>query len=161
MDNFEEIDPVSSHDDEVEALWVSEDVRSYLYETAKWTKFLSIVGFVFAGMTAIGAFGAGAVLDSVSAVTPNSPLMKIGAAGLTVMYLLIAVFIFYPSYLLYRFSAATNQAVLFADQPSLSVAMGKMKSYFKFYGIVTIIFIAFYAFAIVAVAIGGIAMASR
>ncbi|MET1054314.1 MAG: DUF5362 family protein [Pedobacter sp.] len=161
MDNFEEIDPVSPQEDEVEALWVSEDVRSYLYETAKWTKFLSIVGFVFAGMTAIGAFGAGAVLDTVSSVTPNSPLMKIGAAGLTIMYLLIALFIFYPSYLLFKFSAATNQAVLFADQPSLSVAMGKMKSYFKFYGIVTIIFIAFYAFAIIAVAIGGIAMAAR
>lgn len=161
MDNFEEIEPVSQHEDEVDALWVSEDVRSYLYETAKWTKFLAIVGFVFAGMTAIGAFGAGAVLNTISAVQPNSPLMKIGAADLTVMYLLFAVFIFYPSYLLYKFSAATNQAVLFADQPSLSVAMSKMKSYFKFWGILTIIIIAFYAFAIILVAIGGIAMASR
>jgi hypothetical protein len=161
MDNFEEIEPVSPQEDEVEALWVSEDVRSYLYEAAKWTKFLSIVGFVFSAMTAIGAFGAGAVLSSVSAVSPNNPLMKVGAAGLTVIYLLFALFQFYPSFLLYKFSTATNQAVLFGDQQSLSTAISKIKSFFKFWGIITIIFIAFYAVMIIFMAVVGVAVAGR
>jgi hypothetical protein len=161
MDNFEEIEPVSPQEDEVEALWVSEDVRSYLYEAAKWTKFLSIVGFVFSAMTAIGAFGAGAVLNSVSAVSPNNPLMKVGAAGLTVIYLLFALFQFYPSFLLYKFSTATNQAVLFGDQQSLSTAVSKIKSFFKFWGIITIIFIAFYAIMIIFMAVVGVAVAGR
>jgi len=158
MENFEEIDPISPQDDEVEALWISEDVRSYLYETAKWTKFLSIVGFVFAGITAVGAFGAGAVL---SALGPNNPLSKIGAAGLTIVYLVFALIEFYPSYLLYKFSASTNQAVLFGDQLSLSDAMHKMKSFFKFWGIIMIAFIAFYAMMIITIVVAGIAVAGR
>lgn len=161
MDNFEEINPVEPQEDEVEALWISEDVRSYLYEAAKWTKFLAIVGFVFAGMTAIGAFGAGAVINSISAVSPNNPIMKLGAAGLTIMYLLLALFEFYPSFLLYRFAAATNQAVLYGDQQSLSVAMSKIKSFFKFWGIITIIFVAFYAIMIIFMAVVGVAVAGR
>ena len=160
MDNFEEIEPVSHEEDEVEALWVSEDVRSYLYETAKWAKFLAIVGFVFSAMTAIGAFGAGAVLNSMSAISPNNPFIKIGASGLTLIYLLFAFVQFYPSFLLYKFSAATNQAVLYGDQASLSVAMSKIKSVFKFFGIITIFFLGFYAIVIVLMAVVGVAVAS-
>jgi len=158
MENFEEIDPISPEEEEEESLWISEDIRSYLYETAKWTKFLSIVGFVFAGITAIGAFGAGSVLEALG---PNHPIAKIGATGLTIAYLLLAVVEFYPSYLLYKFSAFTNQAVLFGDQFSLSDAMHKMKSFFKFYGILTIAFIAFYAMVMITVVVAGIAVAGR
>lgn len=32
-------------------LLVTEDMRSHIYETAKWTNFLAISGFVIAGLT--------------------------------------------------------------------------------------------------------------
>lgn len=161
MDNFEEIKPDLPEEDEVEALWISEDVRSYLYEAAKWTRFLSIVGFVFSALTAITALSAGALMNSISALSPGSPLLKIGSAGLTAFYLLLAVIQFYPSWQLYKFSAATSQAVLFTDQDSLALAMSKLKSFFKFFGIITMAFIGFYLLIIIVVAIGGIAIATH
>jgi hypothetical protein len=160
MDNFEEIKPDLPEEDEVEALWVSEDVRSYIYETSKWARFLSIVGFVFSGLTVINAFGAGAMLSTMAAMSPGNPLVKIGSAGLTIVFLLFALLQFYPSLQLYKFSAASKQAVLFADQESFSTAMGKLKSFFKFWGIATVIFISFYILMILAV-IAGLAVAGR
>lgn len=160
MDNFEEIKPDLREEDEVEALWVTEDVRSYIYETSKWARFLSIVGFVFSGLTAITAFGAGALISTMSALSPGNPFVKIGAAGLTTIYLLFALIQFYPSLQLYRFSAAAKQAVLFGDQESLSTAMGKLKSFFKFWGIVTIAIIGLYILMFMAV-IAGVAVAGR
>ena len=132
MDDFEEIKPdFQEEEEEVEALWISEDVRSYIYETAKWTKFLSIVGFIFSALTALTAFGANAFLSTIAAASPDSPLLKVGAAGITIVYLLLAVIQFYPSFQLYKFSIAANQAILFGEQATLSEAMGKLKSFFK------------------------------
>lgn len=161
MDNFEEIKPDIQEEEEVDALWISEDIRSYLYDAAKWTKFLSIIGFVFAALTAITALSANALIGAVTAVSPDSPLLKVGALGLTIGYLLLAFVIFYPSLQLFRFSMSTTQAVLFADQQSLSIAMKKLKSFFKFYGIMTIVFIGFYFLVIIASVLGGTALAGH
>jgi hypothetical protein len=144
MDEFEEVKPDFQQEEEVDALWISEDVRSYLYETAKWTKFLSVVGFVFSALTAITAFGASAVLNSLATVSPDNPMLKIGSSAITIIYLLLALMQFYPSFLLFKFATGANQAVLYGDQASLSAAMSKLKSFFKFWGILTILFIAFY-----------------
>lgn len=159
MDDFEEIKPdFQQEEEEVEALWISEDVRSYIYETAKWTKFLSVIGFIFSALTAITAFGANAFL---SAVPADNPLQKIGAAGITIVYLLLAIVQFYPSLQLYKFSIAANQAVLFGEQTSLSEAMGKLKSFFKFWGIITIAFIALYVMMMIFVIVAGVAVAGH
>lgn len=154
MDNFEELKPDLPVEDEVDALWISEDIRSYIYDTAKWTRFLSVVGFVFSAMIALSAFGTAAFLTTLATVSPGNPLIQIGATTLTIVYLLFALFQFYPSFLLYKFSTAALQAVLYADQESLSVAMSKMKSFFKFWGIVTVVFISFYILIILTAVLG-------
>jgi hypothetical protein len=138
----------------VDALWISEDIRSYIYDTAKWTKFLSVVGFVFSAMIALSAFGTAAFLGTLAKVSPGNPLVQIGSTVLTVVYLLIALLQFYPSFLLFKFSSAATLAVLYADQTSLSVAMSKMKSFFKFWGVITIVFISFYILMMVTVILG-------
>lgn len=157
MENFDEIKPVlQEEEDEVNALWVTEDVRSYLYEMAKWTRFLAVVGFVFSTIIAITAFSAGALLSAISAVSPTNPLLKLGSAGLTIFYLLIAFIQFYPSLMLYKFSKAATTAVLYADQTSLDLAMAKLKSFFKFCGIVTLIIISLYIMMILMIMAVGV-----
>lgn len=154
MENFDETQPVQPAEEQDETLIVTEDIRSYIYETAKWTHFLSIVGFILCGFLVIVAFGIGAIMGSASQLADLGPLSAIGSVGITIVYLLLALIYFYPSLLLFKYSSAAKKAVLFADQLSLSVAMGKMKSLFKFWGIFTIIILAFYIilflFAIVA-----------
>lgn len=151
MDNFEEITPELQEDAEVDALWITEDIRSYIYQAAKWTRFLSIVGFVFAAMFVMSAFSVGAIYSALSSAMPGNPLLKLGPAVLTVFYLLIGLLQFYPSFLLYKFSTSANKAVLFADQPSLGEAISKLKSFFKFWGVLTIALIAMYILMIVMV----------
>lgn len=144
MSDFEEIKQNPEEEEGTAALWINEDVRSYVYETAKWTKFLSVVGFVFSALTAITAFGASAFLNSLATVSPGNPMLKLGSAAITIIYLLLALVQFYPSFLLFKFSTSATQAILYGDEASLSIAMHKLKSFFKFWGILTMIFIGFY-----------------
>jgi len=156
MSDFEEIKQNPEEEEETGALWITEDVRSYVYETAKWTKFLSVVGFVFSALTAITAFGASAFLTSLATVSPGNPLLKMGSAAITILYLLIALIQFYPSFLLFKFSTSATQAILYADEASLSIAMSKLKSFFKFWGILTMIFIGFYIMVLLSAIVIGL-----
>lgn len=120
---------------------------------------MSIVGFIFAGMTALSSFAASAALSSM--VGPDNPFLKIGATGITIVYLLFAAAIFYPSFKLYGFSVAATQAILFGEQSAFNVAMSKLKSYFKFWGILTISFIVLYIMMIIFVVVAGVAVAGH
>lgn len=141
MENFEE-QPVEEVGHEDEQLVVTEEIRSYIYETAKWTRFLSVVGLVFSAFLALMAFSANGLIEGMATVAPNSPLVQLGSTFLTVYFLCISLMLFYPSFLLFKYSNAANTAVLYADQENFTVAMKKMKSVFKFWGIVTIVVLA-------------------
>lgn len=156
MDNFEENQPLMHEESQFEALLVTEDIRSYIYETAKWTNFLSIVGFILCALLVIFAFSVGAILNLSSAVTDMGTMGTIGSAGLTFVYLLMALLYFYPSLLLFKYSSAAKKAILYGDQLSLSNSMAKMKSFFKFWGILTIIMLAFYVIIFLFVIVAGI-----
>jgi len=121
-------------------LIVTEEMRSYLYEIAKWARFLSIVGFILSAFLIIGSFGIGAALTANPAMVAQlGPLAGAGAIGVTIVYLILALMYFYPSLLLFRFSNKGKQGVLYGDQESLNDAMMNMKSLFKFWGIFTIV----------------------
>jgi len=150
MQNFEETKPEENtpahQEPEMETLVITEDIRSYIYESAKWSKFLSIVGFVFTGFMVLVAFSAGGIISTMNSIVgeANNPYAKLGGGALTVIMLLFALLYFYPSLLLFNYSSAAKKAVLFGDQPNLAVAMSKMKSFFKFWGILTIVGLGFY-----------------
>lgn len=144
MENFEERErqPEQEVVQEEEQLVVTEEIRSYIYETAKWTRFLSIVGLVFSAFLALMAFSANGLIEGLATAAPSSPLVQLGTTFLTVYFLCISLMLFYPSFLLFKYSNAANTAVLYADQENFTVAMKKMKSVFKFWGIVTIVILA-------------------
>ncbi len=131
-------------------LIVTEDVRSYIFETTKWTRFMSVLGFIAAAVFAIAGFSAGAIMSAALNATMNS--FEYGAAdrnmiqqGGTITWMIIlflySLFIFYPSLVLYKYSNLAARAVKDADQEAFSQSAVKMKSFFKFYGIVSIIWI--------------------
>lgn len=156
MENFEETKPVQQTN-ELAPLIVTEDIRSYIYETAKWTKFLSIMGFIFCGFIIIAAFTIPALMSTLGdSMGPGSAFAKVGGGFLTFIYLLMGLLYFYPSLLLFKYATAAKKAVLFGDQLSLGIAMSKMKSFFKFWGILTIIILALYAIIILFAVVAGI-----
>ena len=143
-------------------LSITEDVRSYLYECSEWTKFLSIIGFVFTALMILLSLSVGAIMTSMNTMVgaQNNPYAAMGTGFLTVFLLITAAIYFYPSFILFKFSNAAKLAVLYGDQESLSAAMGKMKSFFKFWGILFIVILSFYALAIISAVVASLGATS-
>lgn len=123
----------------------------YLRETAKWARFLSIVGFVFIGIIVLIALTAGSTLGAVMAAS-GSP---IGGLAITIIYLLMAGLFFPPTLYLYRYSKNIKAAIETNNQSLLTEGMGNMKSVFKFWGIYMAVILSIYAVLIVFALVGG------
>lgn len=156
MNDIEEVNQETVAEFPERPLIITEDIRSYMYDMVRWTKFLAIVGFVFTALIAMMGIGAGAFIKVMTAMSPGSPLAALGTGFLTVYFLLIALLYFYPSFLLLKHSNAAKKAILYGEQEGLSAAMLALKSFFKFWGILMIILIALYGLIIVGSIAAGI-----
>lgn len=116
----------------------------FLRETAKWTNFLSIVGFVMLGFIVLGAIFGGALLASLSTVSEFGSGGAIGGTFITILYLIFAAIYFFPIYYLYKFSGNMKRALASKDEDTLTKAFEYLKSHYKFVGILMIIVLSFY-----------------
>jgi hypothetical protein len=136
-------------------LQIDANAQAILRETSKWAKFLSIVGFIFCGiMVVIGIFAAS--LFATMSTQYGSPMPSQLGGLMTGFYIVYAVIYFFPCLFLFRFSTRTQVALRNNDQLQLSTALGSLKSYFKFFGILTIIVLAILALAFI---LGGLGAA--
>ena len=138
-------------------LHVDDIAKSYLAETAKWGKFLAIVGFITVGLMVIAAIGMlifGTALSSAPGMEAT-PFAAFGGGLFGLFYLLFAAFYFFPSLYLYRFSDRTKRALATNDTPVLTNALGNLKSLYKFIGITTAVFVGLYALGLVFMLVGG------
>jgi hypothetical protein len=136
-------------------LIVTEEIRSYIYDIAKWAHFLAIVGFVISGFMLLAALTVG------SAISTNPELAKmlgamgnIGSGAITFVFIAYGLAIFYPSLLLFKHASKAKQGVLYGEQESLNDAFSKLKSLFKFWGVIVIIFIGLNLFSVFARLVG-------
>jgi hypothetical protein len=128
-----------------ESSMLTNEAKSYLYEAAKWGKFLSIVGFVFVGFMVIIAMFAGSFL---AAFSPGAGAM-LGSSLITLMYLAVAIIYLMPCLYLYRFSTKTKLALDLGSSIDLTNALGNLKSMLKFMGIFTAAILGLYVLMIV------------
>ncbi|MGB1283569.1 MAG: DUF5362 family protein [Polaribacter sp.] len=136
---------------ELEQLTVNSRSKNFLTETAKWTKFLSIMGFIGIGLMIIFSFFAGAIFDNL----PNAQPMPIDMGmTLTITYLIIAVIYFFPVYYLFQFSGKMKAALLAKNDETLSDAFEMLKSHYKFVGVFTIIMLSLYVLIFVVAMLG-------
>ena len=71
--------------------------------------------------------------------------------GMTIVYLLIALLLFFPCLYLYKFSVKMQSAVKVVSQENFDESLMNLKSMFKFYGIFTIIILSFYTLVFIIV----------
>jgi len=119
--------------------------RFFLREAAKWAYFLSTVGFVFLGISAImliiGAFPI-SFSDSYpwNDTTGNVAVFR----WLYVIICLIVLGIYFiPLYFLNRFSIITRRALDMGNPLNLAAGFRNLKNHYLFLGVLTIIMIAF------------------
>jgi len=142
-------------DSEINSLDVTPESRAYLLEAAKWGRFVAIVGFVIMGLFLLIFLFLGANLWSIGGV-------GMGGAdiGLAMISNVVVTFVimFFPNYYMYNFSTRVITAVNSTSTLDLTDGLKNLKSLFKFYGIMLVISIAF--FAIMFLFFGGMLMSS-
>ncbi len=122
-------------------LQIDDLTSGYLNETAKWGKFLAVLGFVVCALLIVlGLFMTGfmANLPGYEGIEGVGYL----SGMLTFIYLLIAVLYFFPCLYLYRFSSAMLIALRAGEAAQLQTSFKNLKSCFRYVGILVIIGIA-------------------
>jgi hypothetical protein len=127
-------------------LQVTPQALSYLSESAKWGKFLAIMGFIFCGIMIVVAFFIPVFLTQLPPYNTMSSEINSGMkVTMTILYLLLALLFFFPCFYLYKFSVKMQSAVRVVSQENFDESLMNLKSMLKFYGIFTIIILSFYA----------------
>lgn len=127
--------------------------KADLLETARWAKFLSILGFVFMGFYLLG----GIALVSAVATSPElgAVTKTFGATGIVFLYAILGFIMIYPIYAQYLFSLRIKPAIKNTDSAKLNEAFRYLKNLYKYYGIIALIMIGFYGLVFVIMLIVG------
>jgi heme/copper-type cytochrome/quinol oxidase subunit 2 len=129
---------------------------NYLNEASRWSRFLSILGFIYIGLLIIAGILFGSFGNSLMPGSDAEMPMRLSGVFISLIFILMALVLFIPVLYLFNFSSKMRKALRNNDQPVLTEALKNLKSFFKFYGILAIVGLSFYALAIVAAVIGGL-----
>ncbi|HEY6954942.1 MAG TPA: DUF5362 family protein [Flavisolibacter sp.] len=120
--------------------------KAHLSETARWARFLAIVGMICLGLMVIfGLFysiwlsRAMGTLYTPVGVESASGYNAAAATGSAAMFIIMAVVGFFPLLFIYRFAAQVKTALTGNDQESLNSSFQNLKRYFRYFGVITII----------------------
>ena len=125
---------------------LSTTTLKWLYDAARWARFIAILGFIFIGfMISIGIV-IGPVLSVLNEDMNNtvSGFSAISSGTLAVIYIAIAAIYFFPVYYLFLFSNRFIKSYKAKDEESLNASFIYLKKHFKFIGILAIITLAIY-----------------
>ena len=122
---------------------LTEQAQYYLQKAGQWAYFLSILGFIGTVFIALMALFVGTMFTTMAAMNP----LLAGAAGMggvvTAIYLLLAAVSFFFALYLYQFGDRIKKGITYSNLEDVTSALGKLKSFFKLWGIFSIIYIAF------------------
>lgn len=139
---------ISSKDSTDQIPQLTSESVAYLLKTAKWAKFLAILGFIVCGLLILGGILMSFVLDMLS--DDMIPLdMPFSPKVLSFIYILIAAVYLIPVIFLNSFS---NNAIKAANTPStenMTTSMRNLKNLFVFVGISTVVILALYTLILI------------
>ncbi len=108
------------------------EVKLLFNEAAWWSRFISIIVFVLAGMMLVaGVVGSTFLITALSKY--NSSFSSIGALGngVVIAVIIIAVALFsFIYFFLYKFATKIKQAIAAEDQNLMTEALGSLKTFF-------------------------------
>jgi amino acid transporter len=151
-----------NQDSSIFGLSIDPICKSHLTDTAKWAKFLAIVGMVLCILFVIVG-----IIAAISFSNADPDLQRRfrsrGADGNTagfgvaamIMYIIVAIIYFFPCMFTLRFANHMQNALRANDQTSLNESFKNLKVAFRYIGILTIIFIALFLLSLL---MGGLAV---
>jgi hypothetical protein len=114
---------------------VPDGIVEQLRGTRPWVTFLSVIGFLGAGLTGLGGFAA--------MVSPTFVKEGAGMAiGFGLIYLALGASYLWPSLGLLRYGSAIGDLIRDPRMEKLGVALDRQRSFWKLVGIMTAVMIA-------------------
>ncbi|MBN2892827.1 MAG: hypothetical protein JXL97_13245 [Bacteroidales bacterium] len=132
---------------------ISEMAMDYLYSTAKWAKFLSILGLISLGLIVVVGFSMGTIFGKLGGEYAAIPTTMFG-----IMYLFMAGIYLYPVLAMLKFANFSKSAYLDNNSENLTEAFRNLKGAYQYVGILTIIGLSLYALGIFVFLIFGLMM---
>jgi predicted RND superfamily exporter protein len=114
---------------------VTNSIKENLITSAKWARFLAIVGFIFTGFLGIASL----VILISALMTGFAPLI-----GMGLVYVVLTVVMLFPGLYLIRFAGSIEKGLNTNKQSEFDFGIQNLKSLFKFMGIYTIVVIGIY-----------------
>ena len=111
-------------------------IMKSLRATKPWTRLFSILGFIGTGITILVGLGLMVGGDLIP-MSPKAPPL----AYLGIFYILTSVFYLVPSIWLSKYSSAIASFLKGGDSVQLGNAMAYQKSFWKFVGILMLVFV--------------------
>jgi len=146
----------------------TETMLFYLKEASPWLRFVGILGFIGAALTALCGLFMLAFIPLMSRVWDEIPgveasfsrvLGKAAGGSMVVLFVGIGVLMFFPSLFIYRFGEKIRSYLRTGIDQDIEQAFKNNKSLWKFLGIISIIELAFIPLTIVGSIIAAISMA--
>ena len=131
--------------------------HTHLVETAKWARFLAIVGFVICGIIILAALFAGSLLTTMSGAGMAQGMLS--TALLSSVYIIIAAIYFVLCLFLMRYANKMKAALMVHDQENFNLALHNLKLVYRITGIIVIVYLAFIVLALI-VGVGAAAFMS-
>lgn len=122
-------------DDEFNQEDLDTATQSAFLEAAKWSKWIVVFG--------------GGVILLVAVLFLILLLVGGRINGDAIISILVLIFVGIPFYYLYQFSTKTKEAIETSDDVLFTVGLQNLKSFFKFWGVLTILLLAYYLIAII------------
>jgi hypothetical protein len=123
---------------------ITEEIKDYLLVSAKWSKFVAIVGFIGLGIFTLIGFLMMLGLPILHRINTSVPVLLYGF-----FYIILAVVNFFPMLYLYRFAESIKQGILRNDDYEMTNGFLNLKKMTKFTGIMMIVILGIYALLIV------------
>ena len=142
------------------SLTIDPATKSNLFETARWARFVAIVGFVFLIlMVFVGIYSTLTINrfeDDYREMggLGSTGMMGSAGAGVAVIYIFMAVIWFFPLFFTLRFANQMRSALQNNNQELLSAAFQNLKVCFRYLGIITVIFLVLIALSLLFGVIG-------
>jgi len=150
------------------SLTIDPVTKANLTETAKWARFLAIVGMIVVvlalaitvySVTVLGNMGSPLSPDASYNINPAfNDSMKIGLIIGSVIMLAVA---FFPLLFLLRFANGMRSAINGNDQQRLNASFQNLKIYFRYLGILVLIVLVIYAIVFTLTIVGIAALSPR
>ena len=119
----------------------------FLNTTAKWSKYLAILGFIGLGMMLVGGLFMGVIFSFLNNMPKTTPF-PFPMRWLGLIYFVMAAVYVLPVIYLNNFSNYLSKAVAFRETEMLTIALENIKKHFKYIGILTIVIFGSYIIAI-------------